>query len=204
MIVDITLKRGQVYWQHKKACFGLKLLCKMDKFEIARQKYKPHKIRYLLVAETPPKSDSQRFFYFEDVDKQDSLFIQTIRVIYSKETENIGTPNLRKDKKYFLDKLKNDGFYLIDSIESPFEIKYSFDQKANLIRTGQYDLLKKISSLIDSETKVILIAKPVYVAIFSFLTENGVNTLNKEFIDFPGSGGQKKYRDKMRQILGLP
>lgn len=36
----------------------------MDKFEIARIKYKPDVIKFLLVAETPPKSDSDRFFLF--------------------------------------------------------------------------------------------------------------------------------------------
>jgi len=46
-------------------------------FQLAREKYKPEKIVYLLVAETPPRLDSNRFFYFEDVRNQDSLFLET-------------------------------------------------------------------------------------------------------------------------------
>jgi hypothetical protein len=41
----------------------------MNQFEIARQKYRPVIIKYLVVAETPPRSISERFFYFEDVHK---------------------------------------------------------------------------------------------------------------------------------------
>ncbi|MCA4821579.1 hypothetical protein [Myroides odoratimimus] len=45
----------------------------MDKFENTRKKYKPKIIKYLLVAETPPKGGSDSFFYFEKVDKQDLI-----------------------------------------------------------------------------------------------------------------------------------
>lgn len=31
--------------------------------------------------------------------------------------------------------------------------------------------------------------------------QNGINVINKELIDFPGSGGQIKFRDKMINIL---
>lgn len=42
----------------------------VGRFAKARAKYKPDPVRYLLVAEAPPKADSGRFFYFEDVSRQ--------------------------------------------------------------------------------------------------------------------------------------
>lgn len=36
----------------------------MNEIEKARQKYKPKSIRYLIIAETPPKSGSERVFLF--------------------------------------------------------------------------------------------------------------------------------------------
>ncbi|MBG47234.1 MAG: hypothetical protein CML05_02975 [Pseudozobellia sp.] len=71
----------------------------MNRFEIARHKYRPEKIRFLLVAETPPKSDSNRFFYFENVDKQDSLFIETMKLLYPNETEFVETKKNKTGKK---------------------------------------------------------------------------------------------------------
>jgi len=173
----------------------------MNRYEKARFKYKPKLIKYLLVVETPPKSDSDRFFYFKSVDKQDSLFIETMKLIYPKQTENVNTKTIRKNKKSFLEKFKSDGFYLIDSLNTPFDEKYSSSQKVKLIKNGQIELLDKIKTLCNQETKVILIASPVYKANFWFLKSNGVKVVNIESIDFPGSGGQKKYKEKMKKLI---
>lgn len=173
----------------------------MNRFETARHKYKPQKIEYLLVAETPPKSNSNRFFYFENVDKQDSLFIETMKLLYPIETGFSETKEIRRRKKYFLDNYSSDGFYLIDSLNEPFEKRYSSTEKIRLIKLGQNKLLGKIKDLLSENTKVILIASPVYKANFEFLRSQGIPVINKESIDFPGSGGQKKYREKMKKIL---
>lgn len=175
----------------------------MNKFEQARQKYKPDKIKYLLIAETPPKLSSNRFFYFEEVSDKDSLFWETMKVLYPEKIENIPIKVLRLKKKYFLDLFKNDGFYLIDSLEIPFEKKYSSQQKIKLIKSGQDKLYDKIKSICDNETKIILIAVPVYKANYKFLRDKNVNVINTEQIDFPGSGGQLKFRMKFSNILSL-
>jgi len=175
----------------------------MNKFNQARLKYKPKKIEYLLVAETPPQINSNRFFYFENVYKQDSLFLETMKFLYPYDTQYIDTKIIRSMKKSFLEKFKQDGFYLIDSLDKPFERKYSTMQKVKLLINGQDQLLSKIKGLLSMDTKVILIAAPVYKANFNFLTENGIPVINKELIDFPGSGGQKKYRQKMKSIINI-
>lgn len=173
----------------------------MNRFETARLKYKPEKIEYLLVAETPPKSDSNRFFYFENVNKQDSLFLETMKLLYPSETEFAETKEIRRRKKEFLVRFSSDGFYLIDSLDKPFEERYSSNEKVRLIKQGQSELLAKIKNLLEENTKVILIASPVYKANYEFLKGRGIPVINKESIDFPGSGGQKKYRVKMNRIL---
>jgi hypothetical protein len=173
----------------------------LNKFERARQKYKPKEIKFLLIAETPPKLDSNRFFYFENVDKQDSLFIEMMKLLYPEDTDQIDTKSVRSRKREFLEKFQSDGFYLIDSLDTPFERKYSSLQKKNLIANGQKELLCKIYELLNNETKVILIAAPVFNANFNFLKGNGIPVVNRELIDFPGSGGQKKFREKMKKII---
>jgi hypothetical protein len=170
-------------------------------FEEARLKYKPKKIKYLLIAETPPKSNSNRFFYFENVKEQDSLFIETMKVLYPESLSVLTTKEIRSIKKTFLERFKNDGFYLIDSLNEPFEEKYSSSKKIRLIKEGQGDLLNRIKTLITKETVIILISATVFKANFEYLKGNNINVINSELIDFPGSGGQKKYKEKLKKAI---
>ncbi|MGN6196846.1 MAG: hypothetical protein ACTHOB_18040 [Ginsengibacter sp.] len=95
----------------------------------------------------------------------------------------------------------NDGFYLIDSLDQPFESKYTSKKKEVLLREGQMELLNKIKKLADGDTKVILIAAPVFKANYFFLKSKNVNVINNELLDFPGSGGQKKFKQKLAILL---
>ena len=173
----------------------------MTLFEKARLKYRPKVIKYLFIAEAPPKINSLRFFYFENVDKYDSLFLETIKCFYPEEVKDIDTPTIRKRKAKFLEKLKADGFYLIDSVDEPFERKPTPKQKEKIIRHEQPQLLSKVKSLCCSETKIVLVAATVFNSNYKYLLENGVNVINKGMIDFPGSGGQRKFKEKIMNLL---
>lgn len=51
-----------------------------DVYAFAGAKYKPAKIRTLLLAEAP-SDNLERYFYFEDVKRQDSLFLEMTGVL---------------------------------------------------------------------------------------------------------------------------
>lgn len=170
----------------------------MSKFSNARLKYKPQKINILFIAEAPPKESSDRFFYFEDVKEGDSLFIETMKVLYPNGFTN--TKMVRLQKRKFLEKFKNDGYYLIDSTDTPME-QNSISYKKKRIKESLQSLKAKIDELVDSETKIILISKPVYDVCFSSLKSKGINIINEEMIDFPGSGGQIKYKTKINKLI---
>lgn len=173
----------------------------MDKIEIARLKYKPDEIKCLFIAEAPPKRESERFFYFENVRTQDSLFLELMKILYFKDTQGIEPIVVRDRKEMFLTKFKSDGFYLIDSLDVPFDKLYSTSKKIKLLREHQDALLQKVKSLIDENTRVILISASVYHANFNFLACHGIPILNTEFVDFPGSGGQKKFKQKIGRLI---
>ncbi|HYG01169.1 MAG TPA: hypothetical protein VD927_01935 [Chryseosolibacter sp.] len=124
-----------------------------------------------------------------------------MKVLYPREAESLTTKEIRRNKRDFLNRFKSDGFYLIDSLDEPFERKYSISEKIVLLKNGQKRLLEKMKYLLAEETHVILIASSVYRANFEFLKQQGIPLVNKEPIDFPGSGGQKKFREKMKNIL---
>ncbi len=50
-------------------------LQQLDHIKNAREKYKPEKTSCLFIAEAPP-SDPDRFFYFEEVREQNSLYLE--------------------------------------------------------------------------------------------------------------------------------
>jgi phage terminase large subunit-like protein len=108
----------------------------MDRFEYVRIKYQPQSIKYLFIAETPPKTNSDRFFYFENVTERDSLFIETMKILYPHLINDIDVKDIRQMKSKLLLKFKSEGFYLIDSLNEPFEQKYSTSQKIRLITLG--------------------------------------------------------------------
>ena len=166
-------------------------------FESARRKYKPG-IKFLLVAEAPPREGSGRFFYFENVSTGDSLFLETMRVLYPKDYT--ATSVVRVRKRQFLERFKADGFYLIDSCVSPME-NSSPSRKRQQIRHSLPSLRNKLQELATDGVKIVLISATVYEVCNDILRSEGFNVINEELIDFPGSGGQVKFRKKFGTLM---
>ena len=166
-------------------------------FELARQKYKPEVIKFLLIAEAPPKVESKRFFYFEDVKNGDSLFLETMKVLYLNDCLDI--KDVRRRKSEFLEKFKNDGFYLIDASDKPIE-DTRLTKKRKQIKDSIPSLIKKIESLISEDTKIILISSTVYEVCCNRLKAEGFNVINECAIPFPISW-QKEFRRKLFTLL---
>jgi len=167
-------------------------------FEETRRRYKPDVIRCLLVAEAPPSEGSGRFFYFEDVSAYDSLFLETIYVLYPHNY--INTRLLRIRKREFLERLRDDGFYLIDASETPLNTS-SGSIKRKLLRNQLPSLIEKMRDLCTEETKVILISAPVYDVCADRLLDEGFNIINEDMIEFPASSWQPEYRRKLEQLV---
>ena len=164
----------------------------------AREKYQPNKIKLLFVAESPPE-DVKRFFYFEDVPEQDSLFLETMKVLYN---VNEPAPLIRAKKKSYLEKFRDDGYYLEDALDHPIGVKRTKDKIA-IIKKCRTPFMSKLAQTIDKSVPIILITRPVYDVLFNLLIQKGYNVLNTEMIDFPGRSGQPKFRLKMSNTLML-
>ena len=167
-------------------------------FEAARQKYRPKRIEYLLIAESPPRTGSGRFFYFEQVPTGDSLFLETMKLLYPEDYWH--TKLVRSQKRRFLQRFKEDGFYLIDSTDTPMEGSRPA-KKREQIAKALPSLREKLQQVGDASTRIILISSTVYEVCGRPLKDEGFNIVNDEMIDFPGSGGQAKYKDKMGRLL---
>ncbi|MBN4060394.1 hypothetical protein JYT11_00965 [Planctomycetaceae bacterium AH-315-I19] len=152
----------------------------------AAAKYKPSTIQLLLVAEAPPCT-LDRYFYFDSVDKQDSLF----RYVWQGITgEHAGE---REHKPIQLAAFRDAGVFLIDLHE-----KNISKPSPTILRACVPDLIKRARAL--NPEKIILIKASVYDAAFTDLADAGLPVVD-ERIPFPGSGQQRKFLEAFTRAL---
>lgn len=165
-------------------------------YSAARKKYEPNSIRVLIVAEAPPCA-LDRFFYFEDVKKQDSLFLEVMGVLYPRlKDEYLASGRDTFLKESLLEQFKSDGYWLLDLCEIPTSISDGPSEK------DTEALIDRIKKKIDKKTPIILIKSNVYDTCYDTLRANGYQVIN-ERLPFPGSGQQKVFREKFRRALQM-
>lgn len=174
-----------------------------DRRRLARDSYKPDVIKWLLVAEAPP-CDESRFFYFLDIPDHDSLFIETMGVIFGDRYPDLfrgekrKTGEIRVRKQEFLELFSREGFHLIDAVDRPIN---KGEDNFKVVVDGVPELAERIKGLVSVGTRIVLIKASVY-AIKGDLESRGVRgIINEEMIPFPGSGQQKEFRKRFRHLL---
>jgi hypothetical protein len=148
----------------------------------AAHKYRPARVDLLLVAEAPP-CDTDRYFYFERVDRHDWLF----RYVWEGLT---GEKPERDRKPEHLAALRDAGVYLIDLHEN------------NVSQPSPAQLCPQVSGLIErcrelAPRHIILIKSSVYDAAYAALADAGLPVID-ERIPFPASGQQRKFLESFR------
>lgn len=165
-----------------------------DVYAAARNKYKPASIRILLIAEAPP-SALDRYFYFEDVKKQDSLFLEIMGVLYPELKKRYlasGRDTLLKIE--LLQTFQSDGFWLMNLSELPFDLT------ADTPESCVPSLLSRLKKHIDKKTPVLLIKSTLHDLCYPILLEHGY-TVSRERMPFPGSGQQRVFRNKFKKAI---
>lgn len=120
------------------------------------------------------------------------------KILYPKLKEKHLESRRRKDgsiKKYILEKLKNDGFYLLDLSDIPKS--YLTDSLNSHVPL----LIDKINAIADKDTKIILIKVNVYDIAYAALIEAGIKNVINCRITFPVSGGQTKFQFEFTEAL---
>ncbi len=149
-------------------------------------KYQPNQVKVLLVAEAPP-CDLDRYFYFEDVDRHDWLFMYVWQALK-------GTKAERPRKAEHLAELQRDGVFLIDLHEE------------NISKPKAKDLEPEVPGLVTrckalKPQRIILIKSIVHDVAFEPLKAAGLPVVD-ERIPFPASGQQKKFLEAFGRAVG--
>jgi hypothetical protein len=179
---------------------------RMNSYEDVRQKYKPKHIKVLLIAESPPPAQhiqsSRQFYYTDRIRKEDRLFASTIRALYPEAAE-LPEPDLQAEKETWLDRFKDDGWYMIEALEESQEHEVTKKRRQELIHESVPRLIERVKQLANKDTKIILIKSNVFEAALGPLKQAGFNVLNTELVDYPGRFNQRTYREKLSRLSNL-
>jgi hypothetical protein len=150
--------------------------------ERAAQKYRPASVRLLLIAEAPP-SALDRYFYFEMVATQDSLFRYVAQAILRVEPTRVNKPEL-------LGRLRDRGVFLIDLWRDPIDARSDPPDVAGAMR--------RIHQL--APDRIIVIKTSVFDLVRGPLLDAGLPLVD-ERVPFPGSGQQRKFEQAFARAL---
>lgn len=166
------------------------------RYAAASNKYKPDEVRTLLIAEAPP-CNLDRYFYFEEVPRQDSLFLEIMGVLYPEmKARYLAKKRDPALKAELLEEFQSDGYWLMDLAEVPHEVS-GIRHEDSLP-----DLLMRVEKVAGPETRIILVKANVYDCCNAVLKERGY-MVSAERVPFPGSGQQGVFREKFRRALGM-
>jgi hypothetical protein len=161
----------------------------------AAARYLPHRTRVLVIAEAPPSADD-RYFYFERVINKDWLWIALMKALYPSDWSWI-TKQERSRKAYWLEKFRDDGFWLIDAVKEP--LNGSETEVIAKIRANVSTLILEVHRI--APEQIVLIKTNVYDELLAPLREAGLNVVNEKALPFPSSGQQTKFHTEFRRLV---
>lgn len=172
-------------------------------YEKLRQSYKPAVIKWLFVTESPPPqagTTSTRHFYRAEAGEGDRLFVNTIKGLYP-EAKLQSEAGIAKDKSKWLDRLKADGVYQIESLIESMPHGSSQAVRREALKAAGPDLIKRIQGLISLDTKIILVKSTVYNYLGKALKDAKLPVINEALLDYPGFWREQPYQAKLSALM---
>jgi len=166
----------------------------LTKYQKAASRYIPLETNVLFIAESPPDA-IERYFYFENVQEQDSLWIGLMKALYEGEFGETSRERLRKKK--WLTKFKDDGYRLIDALKNPVG-QYKDPQRRKLISNAVDHVIEEVKEI--SPNQIVLIKATVFDVLYDPLHTAGLPVVN-ERLPFPGSGRQNQFAEIFRNMV---
>jgi hypothetical protein len=155
-----------------------------------RRRYKPNKIKLIILAESPPASG--KYFYDPEGRITEPLFAALMRQI----------PVSPKSKEDGLRKFRRRGWLLVDATYEPVN-KLKQSSRNAVIDRGYRALRKDLATLMSGRSiPLVLIKKNVCRKLEPKLKEAGFEVLNGGLeIPFPSNSRQPEFHDKFPAIL---
>lgn len=198
----------------------------MTFYALMRLKYKPEKIKYLILSDMPCDisiGTAPSFFYANpDNDFYNNLYEEVITTLFFPpefvdKTRTVGL-SIEKGFKYmdkYLTMFKNRGFFQMDAVELPPNFYVDYDRSKTVIRTMIKDeieewkeyTLEHIYQVADKDTRIILVKKDVYDIYYpelskkyKILNDSLIEKYEKPYIS-SANGHQREFRQKFYHCL---
>jgi hypothetical protein len=166
-----------------------------DAIGSARERFRPSRIRCVLIGEAPPDS-IDRFFYYLQVRKADHLFLGIMKTLYPalKDLYIVsGRPPELKEK--MLLRFQSDGYYLLDVLDIPLGLS-----SVSLVQAVP-EMVLRVKENASPDTPIVLIKATTYAVALSLLRMAGFSNVVDIRIPFPGQGWQKVFQIKFAEAL---
>lgn len=165
-----------------------------------RARWKPDRVRLLLIAESAPDDGgdetSRRFFYDERLTRHDGLFREVVKALYSPNSLKSGL----ETKRPWLQRLSDDGVYLIDLASVPVNYHDPVQREAVL----KQNIAATVGLARSLEPQgVVLVKQNVFELLAGPLTSAGLRVLHETALPFPASGWQKVFRERFQQATAM-
>ena len=162
-------------------------------YDDLRNRYKPDNLRVLLIGESPPDpgSATPRFFYSPHL-LIDNLYRGVAEAVY-------GVNAVLNDKPQPLGRLRDDGFWLIDAIETPVNW-HTTSQRRRAISDSVTRLAERCLELKPS-IGVIICHGMVFKLSAETLRESGVPILHDQPIPFPLGNWRRQFVSGLRECI---
>lgn len=161
-----------------------------------RARWKPDRVRLLLIAESAPDDGgdlaNRRFFYDENLTGRDGLFREVVRALYDAPTLVSG----RGAKTPWLERIRTDGVFLIDLATVPVN-EFNASARAATLAQNVSETVSLVSHL--APEGIVLVKQNVFDLLERPIREAGLPLLHDAMIPFPGSGQQKRFRERFAE-----
>lgn len=167
-----------------------------DQYSAARMKYKPKRIRILMIAESPPASGG--FFYFERTIGKDHLFRETMKALSLWPKSQPMPKGI--DKRPLLNRFQSGGFFLVDTSLLPIN-SMPMKQRRMAVLAEIPRLVADVCDL--KPDKILIVKSTIFRPVKEALERSGMDNkiLNKEPLPFPSHGNQGTFRRTFRRLL---
>lgn len=124
-----------------------------------------------------------------------------MKVLFSEEVASFETvKSLRAEKRYFLERFQEEGFYLMHGFDHPLPNTTSA-ARSKIYRENVPHLIQNILEVAAPVTPIVLISAVVFQGIGTALKQSGFRVIHPDMIEFPNSGQQLNFRRKLKPLL---
>ena len=168
-------------------------------YDRLREAYRPTDLRYLMIAESPPdpRAGDRRFFYAPVLSQYDNLYRGVATSVYGLDT---GFDVTRKT--HVLERLRTDGFWLIDAVQEPIN-RSSGKARHRAIRDEVRTLVQRCQDLAPSGG-IIVCHSVVFEEVITPMRAARLTVLHDEPLPFPLGNWRAQFVEGFRRALGSP